>query len=379
MTSILQICPEIGPGSGVGAVAFHLEKEWQARGIQVERFTMDDARGTWLPQPGGGVSGKLVLLARVAWFSTVGTALARRRLRTRRDVVSVCHNDAMVGDLYVNHGIVQAAMRARGGYWWRMVRNPLHLLTAARDRARYAGVAGHRLVVNLVEAEEPALRRTYPGLRVATAVIGNGVDTTAFRPASGEERAVARETLGFQPHDHVLLFVGHEFERKGLPVVLDALALLPETFHLVVVGGTEDMVHTTAAALPARGLGRRVRLVGAQPDPRPYLRAADVFVFPSAYESYGLVVLEALASGVPVVATNTGCVPDVVADGENGYVVKSDAEEIARRVTELASRPQRELRAAARHSAEAHSWARIAGQYLEVMRTRLGVHFGEAA
>ena len=67
------------------------------------------------------------------WFSTVGTHRARAYLRRHPDELSICHNDALAGDVYVNHGIVQAAMRARGHYWLRMVRNPLHLFTTARD------------------------------------------------------------------------------------------------------------------------------------------------------------------------------------------------------------------------------------------------------
>lgn len=377
MTAILQIAPEIGPGSGVGAVAFHLEREWEARGITVERFTMDDAHGGWLPLPGGGVAGKLALLARVAWFSVVGTALARRRLRGRPDVVAICHNDALVGDIYVNHGIVQAAMRARGGYWWRMARNPLHLLTSLRDTARYAGAAGHRVVVNLVTAEESVLRATYPRLQVPTTVIGNGVDIGTFQVPSGEEREASRRALGLGPDDQALLFVGHEYERKGLSYVVDALDRLPSSTHLVVVGGTDDMVRRADASIASRGLSDRVHFVGSDPDPRRYFHAADVFVFPSAYESYGLVVVEALASGVPVVATPTGCVPDVVEDGHNGFIVPADAEQIALKVAELESRPLQERQRSARRSAEIHSWSAVACQYLDLMRTRLDAAFGE--
>lgn len=379
MTTILQICPEISPGSGVGAVAHHLEQEWVARGIPVERFTMADACGDWLSTPGGGIAGKLSLLARVAWFSSVGTALVRRRLRGRRDVVSICHNDALAGDIYVNHGIVQAAMRARGRYWWRMLRNPLHLMTTLRDRARYAGAAGHRVVVNLVTAEEPALRRAYPGLRVPTVVIGNGVDIDRYVVPTEGERAGARRALGLGPDEWVLLFVGHEYDRKGLHHAIDSLDHLPDSTHLVVVGGTADMVRHVAAPLAVRGLAGRVHFVGSDPDPRRYFHAADVFVFPSAYESYGLVVLEALASGVPVVATATGCVPDVVVDGDNGFVASADGREIAAKVVALATRPLSDRQASARRSAEAHSWCSVAGQYLDLMRNRLGASFGSAA
>ena len=137
MTTVVQIAPEIGPGSGVAAVAHHLEAELALLHVPTTRVTLVDAYGSWLPEPGPGVTGKAALAARVAWFSTVGTVVARRILRGLPDAVAICHNDALAGAVYVNHGIVLAAMRARGHATLRMARNPLHLFTLARDTVRF--------------------------------------------------------------------------------------------------------------------------------------------------------------------------------------------------------------------------------------------------
>jgi UDP-glucose:(heptosyl)LPS alpha-1,3-glucosyltransferase len=80
----------------------------------------------------------------------------------------------------------------------------------------------------------------------------------------------------------------------------------------------------------------RVHFAGRLADPTPAFHAADVFALPSAYESFGLVVLEALAFGLPVVVTDVGVVPEVVDDGVNGFVVTADAREI---VTASSSSP----------------------------------------
>ncbi|MGW6229390.1 glycosyltransferase family 4 protein [Cellulosimicrobium cellulans] len=365
---IVQIVPTIGPGTGVGAVAHHLEQEWRRLGVETARFTMDDAMGSWLGEPGSGVRGRLVLAARVVWFSTVGTTLARRRLARLGDVVGVCHNDALAGDVYVNHGIVQVAMRSRGAFALRMLRNPMHVFVAARDTVRYSGRT-HRLVVDLVAADDAALRRTYPRLRPPTVVIGNGVDVDRYRPPTAEARADARRGLGLTDATTHLLFLGHEYERKGLPVALDALARLGDDVHLSVVGGTASMVAALRDDVASRGLGERVHLHGALEDPRPVLAAADALVLPSAYESFGLVVLEALASGVPVVATPVGCVPDVVVDGVTGHVVAGDAEQVAAAVRDLAGRDRAALAEAARAVALEHSWAIVARRYLDVLET----------
>ncbi len=89
---------------------------------------------------------------------------------------------------------------------------------------------------------------------------------------------------------------------------------------------------------------------------------------PSAYESYGLVVLEALACGVPVVATATGCVPDVVVDGVNGAVVAGTPEDLAAGLQRVLALPARRSARAARATAEQHSWDEVARRYLDVDR-----------
>lgn len=367
MTSIVQITPEIGPGTGVGAVAHHLEQEWRRVGVDVHRFTLVEAGGGWLPTWQGGLAGRLALLARVVWFSTVGTRRARQYLARHPDQLSICHNDAVAGDVYVNHGIVQAAMRSRGHQRWRLARNPVHLFTTSRDRRRYGSRTSHRLVVNLVSGEDALLREVYPRLALPTTVIGNGVDTERFQPPTTAERSAGRARLGVGPADRVVLFIGNEFGRKGLPSLVEAVGRLDERTHLVVVGGTPDLVETERARPAAAALHGRLHFVGPQPDPRPWLHAADVLATPSAYESYGLVVLEALACGVPVVGTPTGCVPDVVTDCVTGAVVDDSAESIAAGLERVLALPVEPVRAAARAVAEAHSWGAVAQQYLDVL------------
>lgn len=371
---IVQIVPEVRTGSGVEAVAHHLEREWRAAGIATERFTLADAAGGWLPGPGPGVRGKLALVGRVVWFSTVGTLLARRRWgHPDADTVVICHNDALAGDIYVNHGIVAVAMRARGQALVRMVRNPLHLFTWVRDAVRFAGRT-HRWVVNLTTREDADLRRTYPAMRPRTVVIGNGVDTDRYAPPTAAARAAARDALGLRPDDTAALFVGHEYGRKGLDAAVAALVRLPASVRLVVVGGTPDMIARARADVAARGLHGRVRFAGAHADPRPWFHAADLLVFPSRYESYGLVVTEALACGLPVVATPTGCVPDAVVEGGNGFVTTGEPDDIARAVGAFLAADRDALRTAARASAEQHAWPAVAARYVrlgeQVLRER---------
>ena len=373
MTTVVQIAPEIAPGSGVAAVAHHLEEQLLARSVVTRRFTLAEARGGWLPPPGPGIRGKAALAARVVWFSTVGTVLARRMLKENPELVSICHNDVLAGDVYVNHGIVLAAMRARGRPLLRMLRNPLHLFTWARDSVRFTSRA-HRTVVNLTQDEDLLLRRTYRRLRPPTVVIGNGVDTRRLRPPTATEREAARRVYGFTPDNLVVLFVGHEFDRKGLPLLIDALSGAPDRFRLLVVGGTSDLVDSARRHAEGAGIADRVRLIGPLADPAAAFKAADLFGLPSAYESFGLVVLEAMAYGLPVMATAVGVVPDVVRDGDNGYVL-AHVTDIGAALTRFTTAERTAMAESARATAEAHDWPKVAQRYIDLLE-ELGAELG---
>ncbi|MFC5791185.1 glycosyltransferase family 1 protein [Agromyces tardus] len=377
MTRIVQIAPTIEPGSGVGGVAYALEREFLAAGVQVERFTAADAGR---PPAGARRSALGTHLARagnVLWFTTVGSRRARRFLAERPGAISICHNDVMAGDVYVNHGLLQAAMRARGNYAWRMVRNPVHLFTALRDRIRYRGRT-HRAIVALTSREAALLVEVYGRVRAPIHVIPNGVDVDRFRPGEPSERAVLRDELGIAEDATVAIFIGHEYERKGLSIAIEALPLAPGVV-LLVVGGTRDMVRKARADVDRAGLGERVVFAGEQSDPVPFLHASDVLVLPSAYEANALVVLEALACGLPVVSTPVGFAPDLVVDGETGFIVDRSAASVGARLAELAAQPLDAWRERSRRAAEQHSWREVGRRYLELVHALEAENSSEAA
>lgn len=365
---IVQIAPEIAPGSGVAGVAFNLEREFMSAGASVERFTTADAgRSRRDSSRGSGLTTHLERARNVVWFSTTGTRRARRFLADRPDAISICHNDVMAGDVYVNHGLLQAAMRARGNYAWRMMRNPVHLFTALRDRIRYRGRT-HRAVVALTTTEAELLVATYGRIRAPIHVIPNGVDIDRFRPPTPGERAQARATAGIAPDRTVAVFVGHEFDRKGLPIAIEALGRARDV-TLLVVGGTSEMVRRAASTARRLGVDDRVVFAGLRPDPVPWFWASDMLVLPSAYEANALVVLEALATGLPVVTTRVGFAPDVVVDGDTGYLVERDADSVARRLDELSRADLTGWRVRARSTAERYAWPEIAKQYLDLVES----------
>ncbi|GAB3603029.1 hypothetical protein GCM10027411_12200 [Microbacterium aureliae] len=371
MTRIVQIAPFIGRGSGVAGVAWNLDREFRARGVLVESFTLETARSMSTRRgPGRRAHGHrffaaLALFRRMLWFSTVGTIRARRFLAERPDAVAICHNGVLAGDIYVNHGVVGAAMAARGHGLWRMLRNPTHPVTYLRDLYRYRrGV--HSAVVALAPDEVQTLRRTYGRVRSRIVVIPNGVDLDRFHPPTAAERDRARTRFRLQDEDRVALFIGHELSRKGIDVATAALESAP-TVMLLVVGGDRRGIDAARAHAEQRGVGDRVLFVGPQQDVETYLAASDMFLLPSAYEANALVVLEALASGLPVVATGVGFVPEILVPGDNGYIVRRDPVEIADRLEELAATDLGPWRDRCRRSAEEHGWATVANRYLDLV------------
>lgn len=370
MTRIVQIVPFIGPGAGVAGVAWNLERELRDLGATVERFTFADARTTPLKWPRAKLLRRFARGWRVVWFSTVGTRRARRFLAERPDAVAICHNDVMAGDIYVNHGIVLASMRARGNPAWLMVRNPFHIVNHLRDRIRYRGRT-HRVVVALSQREARELVATYGRVRPPVVVIPNGVDLERFRLPTADERRTARESLQLGDDERVAVFVGHEFERKGLAFAIRALEHAPGVL-LLIIGGNDDIIAAANAEAQSLGVGERVLFLGPRGDVAPFLAASDLFVLPSAYEANALVVLEALASGLPVVATPVGFAGEIVEDGVNGFLVERDPVDIGRRMQQLADLDESELaqwRRRARASAEPYGWRAAARRYLELVET----------
>lgn len=365
MTRIVQIVPFIGPGSGVAGVAWNLERELRLLGATVERYTFDDARRHRpRPWPRSKLMRRLARGWRVVWFSIAGTVRARRFLAERPDAISICHNDVLAGDVYVNHGVVLASMRARGNPAWLMVRNPFHIFSHLRDVVRYRGRT-HRAVVALSEAEASELRAIYRRVRPPIVVIPNGVDLERFRPPSPDERREARASLQLGEEERVAVFVGHEFHRKGLVFAIESLRHAPSVL-LLIVGGSDDIIAEAHAQAIALGVEQRVLFVGPRHDLAPFLAASDMFVLPSAYEANALVVLEALASGLPVVTTRVGFAPEVIVDGHNGFLVERDARAIGERLGQLAEADLNEWARRARGSVEPYSWRAVARRYLDL-------------
>jgi glycosyltransferase involved in cell wall biosynthesis len=202
-------------------------------------------------------------------------------------------------------------------------------------------------------------------------VVTNGVDVDRFTPCDDPQRA--KHTLGLPTDRPVILCVGNLKPIKGhetLLAAVDRLAALGRSFSLVCVGRDycDGMLHRQAAAISGQV---QVRFVGPQDDVVPWLSAADVYVQTSTWEGMSNSLLEAMACGLPIVATSAGGTTDALDHGVTGLLVPaSDAASLADALDLLIADPQLGIRlgAAAREHACTHfslsaSHARLAAQY----------------
>ncbi len=165
-----------------------------------------------------------------------------------------------------------------------------------------------------------------PGERIA--LLHHGVDTERFSPATAEEKLALRRELGLAEAGVVAVYTGRLLKGKGLETLLDAFAAVADRaagLRLVLVGSGEGQALSVEDDLRRRvaagGLGTRVAFAGRSERVEDYLRAADVFVFPSVFEALGIALVEAAACGLPALASRTGGIVDVVEDRVSGHLV----------------------------------------------------------
>jgi glycosyltransferase involved in cell wall biosynthesis len=228
-------------------------------------------------------------------------------------------------------------------------------LNARWERAAF-GRAGHVIAVSEIVAADVAALGVP---RDKVEVIYNGVDTDEFYPGSGE-----RESFHLLPDVPLGLFVGDiRSPRKNLGTLLEAMQSLPG-FHLAVAGNVE---RSPAPALALRlGIADRVHFLGKTARIPALMRSVDVFVFPSRYEAHPLVILEAMASGLPIVVSRN--VGSVKSFGDLMEVVNDpdDVAALAKAIENVLNSPERRKRMgiACRASALTMKWTATAERYM---------------
>jgi D-inositol-3-phosphate glycosyltransferase len=244
-------------------------------------------------------------------------------------------------------------------------------------------------VVAATPAEVAQIQWLYREDTSRVVVIPPGIDTSHFYPIPEDE---AKEFIGVPCHDRMILFVGRIEPLKGIDTLIEAVGILHQEkvlekhpFCLAVIGGDPQASREQMSAEMERlhsmrkslGILDLITFLGKRDqDTLPYYySAAEVVVVPSHYESFGLVALEAMACGTPVVASETGGLAFLVKDGETGFhVPAADPEALAEKLRLIIQ--DDELRAhlgqQAAEYAQGYSWSMVIEQVVDLYRSLVG-------
>ena len=253
--------------------------------------------------------------------------LYRLRGGAKFDLIQSLESNLVFGDILYSHfchGMYlkqhwkkSGASGLRG--WFRWLDHQLHawMESFTYPRAKQVVVPSRGL------ARE--LKAEFPYIENKLTVLPNPISQERLQMPAGFGRQAFRHSLGIDDQDLVGLFVAlGQFERKGLPLLLQALGTPGmERFKLIVVGGQPDLIARYGEEAAKHQLSNRVKFVGMQGDVRPYLWSSDVFVFPSLYETFSLVTYEAAAAGLPIVVSQLYGVEDLLVDGDNGFLIET--------------------------------------------------------
>ncbi len=264
---------------------------------------------------------------------------------------------------------------AIGGRWLRRTaRIFTHAWGAFTERIAFRSA---RTIVVPSQGLARELESVYPAIVAGKIrLIANPVDTERFARPADFSTAPLREELHI-PHDaFVLSFCAlGNFERKGLRLVLEALARLHDTaVHLIIVGGTESEIREFATFAEGLALSGRVHFVGLQSDVRPYLWCSDAFVFPSVYEGFALVCLQAAAAGLPLIVTAVNGIEEFMDNGTNGWIVERTRASVEAAIRDAVLSPSRAIGMgrAAQERVQEYRQEIFQARWLELLSTEAG-------
>jgi glycosyltransferase involved in cell wall biosynthesis len=269
--------------------------------------------------------------------------LYRLRGGPRFDLIQALESNIVFADLLYshfchrmylkNHWSKSGAKGLRG--WFRWLDHQLHALMEGFTYPRATQV------VTISRGLARELKAAFPYIENKLTVLPNPVRLDRLQMPAEFDRQAFRHSLGIEDQDLVGLFVAlGQFERKGLPFLLHALATPGmQRFKLIVVGGQPDLIAQYAERAAKYQVGDRVIFAGMQSDVRPYFWSVDAFVFPSLYEGFPLVTLEAAAAGLPIVVSHLYGVEDMLVDGDNGILVETSVDGVRQGLERFLSLP----------------------------------------
>lgn len=319
------------------------------------------------------------------WRTRRGFDLVHSHENTWHGQVQTVHVRALRVGLFKARRLLMRPRR-----WFNIATSPrlwVYLgLEAARLRPGSQRSGSRRLVIAVSRPLQSEVEAAYPRLHGRTALLAPGVDAARMRPADDpaqreqardKAREQARATWQLPAGETVLLFVANDFAKKGLAQLLASVAQFARRPLLLVVGDGGGELDAWRRRAEQLGIKAQVRFAGALPDPAPAYEVADALVHPTSEDTFGMVVLEAMAHGLPVIvsaAAYCGIAADLVDDRDALILARpTDVDALASAIARLLAEPQlrRRLAAAGLAFAAERDWDRVAERQDELYRRLL--------
>lgn len=282
------------------------------------------------------------------------------------------HAGGINADIIVAHSCHLAAVRqklaAKKLSW---ILNPLHYLVLARELTTYR-LGNFKKVVCISRSESKILSQLYKVPPEKIAIIPNGVDLQKFTPISNTKKLGLASQLNLKRNLPIILFVGNEFDRKGLRIAIDALACAQTksvNFQLVVVGRANKTPYEKYAR--ELGVSEYCTFIGHRTDIPELMSTADITLVLSDYEPFGLVGIESIACGTPIVSTRIGGMLDYVQENVNGVFCERTGQGVLSAVTECLNKLPKSavMEGNIRSTVSHYSWSEIGRQYLRLAQS----------
>ena len=373
---ITHIYKRIDCSGGIERVAFHLINKMKEDGNNINAisshispqiipllkrraFILKDRDKGWLKSTG--------------LFYPMFCIQATKMVKSCRDKwgLTVSHGtSSFLADVVVAHSCHGYSLKQR----WkagkkRFILNPLNYFLCLTEMCQYK--KGAKRIVAVSQSTKAEICETYNIPEEKIKVIPNGIELNEFSDRKdGTIRSKIRAKYGINNNAFVVIFAANEFERKGLAFLIYAIARLnKEDIFLFVIGGDNAAPYKEMTA--GLGIDKKVIFTGRiYKGMSGFYKAGDVFVLPVDYEPFGLVCMEAMASGLPVLATRVGGIKEYMVDGANGFFIDRNADSIVNRIELLYNdyRLRTEIGQNGRLIAQKYSWDKIGRMYIDVCR-----------
>ena len=302
------------------------------------------------------------------WFNWYTKKVTQGRFDLVHSHENVSHGDVQT----VHVKTVHASLQERGTGELRIALSPRLLAYLWLERQRLRESGGRNVFVSKLLLDET--QAALPGLTAGT-VIAPGVNWPE-RELPLAQRSAARQSLGLAPETVVIGFVGHDFKKKGLDVLLRAVALLPFDTTVLVVGkpAQSPAYQSLVAAL---GDGKQCRFLGVVRQMSTAYAALDCLAHPTKQDVFPMVLLEAMALGIPVITTVApyNSMANLLTDRHEALLLQDphDASELAQQVSDVArdENLRRHLATSGRLFSKKYRWADVKAAYYQVYQSVL--------